>query len=338
MQIVYLSARPELLTETLGHVAHFAPFIDDVIVVAPQRLESTMQRAGEPSGLPVTVVTDEDVLGLASHEIKALNHATRNYRLRAAAIRLNMIDDVFIMSDDDGRPMVPIDIDTFTNDEGQHRRYYFHSLAQWRHSVTDFDHSLLHSLVLLRQRGFPDPLAYSSHMPQIIDKVIYVAVADAIEAEAATYTPDEWSPYFTIGAEMAPTRFADPQPFVTLGWPQFPGEWPHETVPPRHVFENHHPEFHQEGGLYAGLPSACEPDTVDETNREKIIRWHRLERQVRELSFPDDVNQPWTTDSPMRKLAFRGLHTARGAYRYLTLDDRARLTELEGRIRRLEED
>ena len=338
MQIVYLSARPELLAETLGHVAHFAPFIDTAVVVAPKRLQPAMQAVGEPWGLPVTVLTDEDVLGLASHEISALDHATRNYRLRAAAVRNDAIDDVFIMSDDDSRPMVPIDIDTFIDHHGRHRRYYFHSLAQWRHSTTDFDHSLLHSLVLLRQRGFPDPVCYSSHMPQIIDKALYVMVADAIESEVATYTPDEWSPYFTIGAELSPTRFADPEPFVVLGWPQFPGEWPHETVPPRHVFENHHPELHEEGGLYAGLPSACVPDTIDETNREKIIRWHRLERQVRELSFPDDVNQPWTTDSPIRKLAFRGLHTARGAYRYLTLDDRARLAELEGRVRRLEED
>ena len=30
MQIVYLSARPDLLAETLDHVRHFAPFIDDV--------------------------------------------------------------------------------------------------------------------------------------------------------------------------------------------------------------------------------------------------------------------------------------------------------------------
>ena len=125
---------------------------------------------------------------------------------------------------------------------------------------------------------------------------------------------------------------------MVLGWPQFPGEWPHETVPPRHVFENHYPALHKNGGLYDGLPAACVPDTIDHTNREKIVRWYRLERQVRELSFPDDVSQPWTTDSALRKLAFRGLHTARGAYRYLTLDDRARLTELEGRVRRLEDD
>ena len=228
-------------------------------------------------------------------------------------------------------------MEIFKDSEGRHRRYYFHSLAQWRHSTTDFDRCLLNSLVLLRQRGFSDPDCFASHMPQIIDKALYLSVAKDISAEVATYAPDEWSPYFTIGAEMNPSRFADPEPFLTLGWPQYPGEWPLETVPPRHVFENHHPELHEDGGLYGGLPTVCEPETVDETNREKIFRWYRLERQVRELAFPDDVKQPWTTDSPLRKIAFRGLHTARGAYRYLTLDDRSRLAELEGRVRRLED-
>ena len=337
MQIVYLSARPELLRETLGHVKHFASFINDVVILTPERLASAMEGAGEAWDLPVTVITDEEVTGLSSSDIAALDHSTRNTRLRAAGVRHEAIDDVFIMSDDDARPLVPIGPELFIDDEGKHRGYYFHSLSQWRHSVTTYDRCLLYSLVLLRQRGFPDPLAFASHMPQIIDKELYIAVADEISNEMSTYTPDEWSPYFTMGPQMNPSRFAEPQPFVVLGWPQFPGEWTLETVPPRHVFMNHDPELHKEGGLYGGLPTACIPETIDETNREKIIRWYRLERQVRSLSFPDDVNQPWTSDSPFRKLAFKGLHTARGAYRYLTLDDRARLAELEGRIRRLEE-
>ena len=40
----------------------------------------------------------------------------------------------------------------------------------------------------------------STKTGQIIDKALYVAVADEIAGEVATYTPDEWSPYFTLGA------------------------------------------------------------------------------------------------------------------------------------------
>lgn len=337
MQIVYLSARPQLLSETLGHIKHFAPFITDVVVITPQAMVAEMSRCSEAWGAPIEVVADEDVLGLSTSKIRSLDHAARNYLLRTAAAALEVINDVFIMSDDDARPLVPIEESWFIDEQGRHRRRYFHSLSGWRHSVTDFDRSLLHSLVILRQRGHANPLSYASHQPQIIDKSLFGAVADEIAVEAGTYPPDEWSPYFVIAGELAPERFAAPEPFTTLGWPQFPGEWTFETVPARHEFENHHPELHEEGGLYDGLATACEPATADATNLEKIFRWHRLERQVRDLAFPDDVDQPWTSDSLGRKLAFKGLHAAKGAYRYVTIDDRSRLAELEGRVRRLED-
>ena len=71
MQIAYLSARPELFAETLGHVRHFAPFLDDVVVVVPERL------ATEFEGL-ATVLTDEAVTGRPASELSAMAHTTRN--------------------------------------------------------------------------------------------------------------------------------------------------------------------------------------------------------------------------------------------------------------------
>ena len=331
MQIVYLSARPDLLAETLGHVRHFASFLDEAVVIAPQRLASQMALVGEPWGLPVVVVTDEELLDAPL----TLDHAARNQQLRAAVTHHDAVADVFVMSDDDARPIVPIDESFFVGPDGRHRRRYFYTLADWHHNVTDFDKSLLHSWIALRQRGLSDPLCYASHMPQIIDKALYAEVNASMQSIAERYPIDEWSPYFNIAPVEHPERFADPEAFVTLGWPQYPGEWPHQVTPPQHVFENHHPELHEAGALYDGLPTACDPQTAADTNLEKIIRWYRLERQVRLLDFPEDVAQPWT-DSPSRKFAFKGLKAARSAYRYVSLDDRARIAELEGRIRQLE--
>lgn len=333
MQILYLSARPALLSETLGHVRHFAPFLDDVVVVAPKRLEGEMAGIGQSYDLTVTVITDEELIDRPG----ALGHAARNQQLRAAAVTHPAVADVFVMSDDDARPIVAIDESIFITSDGRYRRYYFHALGDWRHNVTDFDKSLLHSWIILRQLGFADPLSYASHMPQIIDKKIYSQVQEELASVAAKYPIDEWSPYFTIAPARHPERFAEPEPFVTLGWPQYPGEWAHQVTPPRHVFENHHPALHDPGALYDGLPTALIPETAAETNLEKIVRWYRLERQVRDLDFPDDIDQPWTSDSAGRKFAFKGLRAARSAYRYVSLDDRARVTELEGRIRRLEQ-
>ncbi|MFT7473438.1 MAG: hypothetical protein ACI81L_000353 [Verrucomicrobiales bacterium] len=337
MQIVFLSARPELLAETLGHVSHFAPFIDDVVVIAPDHLRPAMQESCKQSGYSIEVISDEAVTGLSTAAIGALDHTSRNYRLRADASKHDALAETFIMSDDDSRPLKAIDESTFITDNNQHRRRWFYTLAGWRHGATDFDQGLLHSWIILRQLGHADPLAYASHMPQIIDKALYAEVAALLGTYAEQFAIDEWSMYFTIGPSIHPELFAKPEPFVTLAWPQYPGEWAHQITPPEHVFENFHPELYEEGGLYDGLGAACDPATVDAENLEKIMRWYRLDRQVRELAFPNDVDQPWTSHSAGRKIAFRGLRAARSAYRYVALDDRARLSELEGRIRSIEQ-
>ena len=72
MQTLYLSARPELLRETLTHVAHFGPFLDDIVIIAPERLQSSFEGLG-------LVITDEELTGRTSAELSAMAHTSRNY-------------------------------------------------------------------------------------------------------------------------------------------------------------------------------------------------------------------------------------------------------------------
>lgn len=219
MQIVYLSARPDVLRETLGHVRHFAPFIDDVVIVAPERMADRFTELG-------TVLTDESLTGLSTVELKALAHTSRNYLLRTTMVGHAAVADRFIMSDDDARPLEAIDETTFLTADDKYRRRWFHTLGNWKRTTTDFDESLLHTWVILRQMGFTDPVSFASHMPQIIDKALYASVAETFAPYADTYALDEWSTYFTLAADQHPDRFADPEPFLTLGWPQYPGSGP----------------------------------------------------------------------------------------------------------------
>ncbi|RZV42655.1 MAG: hypothetical protein EX269_14535 [Acidimicrobiales bacterium] len=333
MQILYLSARPTLLEETLGHVRHFAPIIDDVVAVVPEAMRSRFAFVESGGG---TLITDEELLEQPTAAIRAMAHTSRNYALRTAAASHPALAATYIMSDDDSRPLVPIDESTFIDADGRHRRRWFHTMEAWRHANTEFDESILNTWVILRQMGFVNPVSYASHMPQIVHKLLYAEVAEKFDRYADKYALEEWSTYFTLAPTFAPELFAEPEPFGTLGWPQYPGEWPHQITPPRHIYENHHPELHEPGGLYDGLPRACDPETIDAANIEKIIRWYRLDGQVRELDFPDDVDQPWTSSSAGRRVAFKGLRLARGAAKYLGLDERARLAALEGRIEQLE--
>jgi len=330
VQTLYLSARPELLRESLAHVEHFAPFLDDTVIIAPERLQSRFEGLG-------LVITDEELTGRSSAELSEMAHTSRNYLLRASAASHDAVDDVFLMSDDDSRPLVPVDESTFISPDGRHRRRWFHTMGSWKRHNSEFDECVLHTWVVLRQMGFADPILYACHMPQVVDKALYAEVAGRFESLSDTYAFEEWSSYFTVAPTIAPERFGDPEPFETLGWPQYPGEWPHQITPPRHTYENHHPELHQPGGLYDGLPTGCDASTIDATNLEKIMRWYRLDIAVRSLAFPDDVEQPWTSPNAGRKFAFKGLKAARSAYQYMNLDERARISELEGRIRLLEQ-
>ena len=329
MQIVFLSARPEMLSETIDHVRHFAPFFDEIVAVVPERLMPQFDST-------LTLVSDEEVTGLTSAEISSISHASRNYLLRTEMLSHAAINDVFVMSDDDSRPLVPIDGSTFINPDGSHRRRWFYAMSAWHRDATDFDTSMQHTQIILSQLGVHHPLSYSSHMPQVIDRAIFAETAELLLAYRDRYVIQEWSAYFNLGAHLYPDRFADPEPFATLGWPQYPLEWPHQVVPARYLFENHHGELHQENGLYAGIPTGCVPDTIDQSNIEKIVRYKELETRVRRLDFPDDVDQPWTTPSRARKAAFTALKRVRQASQYVSIDENARLAELEGRIEQIE--
>ena len=332
MQIVYLSARPSLLCETLEHVAHFAPFLDDVVVITPEAMRK------EVTAIPGvdTVLTDEDLCELPTSSITSLAHTSRNYLLRARAASHPAVADTYIMSDDDSRPLVPVDESDFVTEDGRFRRRWFYTMEGWRRDATDFDASILNTWVILKQMGFANPVSYASHMPQIIHKMLHMEVVNRFARYASDYPLEEWSTYFTVAPTIAPGRFAEPEPFATLGWPQYPGEWPHQITPPQYLYENFHPELYVDGGLYDGLSSECDPETIEATNLEKIIRWYRLDTQVRGLNFPDDVEQPWTSTSAARKYAFKGVRVAKGAMKYLGLDEGARIAALEGRIQQLE--
>ncbi|MCW2777500.1 MAG: glycosyltransferase family 1 protein, partial [Frankiales bacterium] len=87
MQVVFLSARPQVLRGTLAHWRAHAPWVDRVLVVTPSPL----------AGLEC--VLDRDLLGGAG----PADHSTRNYALRAALARCDAVDDVFLAADDDNR-------------------------------------------------------------------------------------------------------------------------------------------------------------------------------------------------------------------------------------------
>ncbi|MCC6225331.1 MAG: hypothetical protein IT195_02850 [Microthrixaceae bacterium] len=332
MQVVTLSSRPDVLAETLTHLRHFLPWIDDVVVIAPEA-----QRASFEKLVDSTVVSDEEISGLSTAELRGLDHMSRNFTLRGGLGRHDAVADQFLMADDDHRPLKAVDPSFFIDGEGRHRGYFFYDLDEWPGTSTPFDDGQHHARELLGYLGY-DRLAYGSHMPQMIRKEFLAEVWDLVARLTDTKSLCEWTMYFNAAQARHPDAFCDPEPFRTLAWPQYPNEWPWWVRPPEYVFENFYPELYEAGRLFDGLPTALETERTERVNVEKILRWSTLGRRIANLDFPDDIANPWTQDSRARRGAFKVLRRMRQAYGYLSMEDSARLTELSGSVRRLEDE
>ncbi|MDX6197667.1 MAG: hypothetical protein QOJ79_818 [Actinomycetota bacterium] len=265
MQIVFLSARPDVLAGTLRHVRAKLPFLDRFLVVTPERLRAPM------TGLGIEVVTDEELLGGPGPG----DHSQRNYALRAAMSDCTSIDDVFLSSDDDSRPLVPLDETVFVR-AGRYRRYTFGHLDDWELRTTSYDACLLASRAVLALHALPR-VAYASHQPQIIDKALLREVTALFAAAAARHPLDEWAMYFNAAGALHPDRFEQPEPYLTLGWPENAAAWHPLLDPGALLIENTFLEHYAAGGVFDGLDP---DDTSYDAAADKVVRWRTYELEV----------------------------------------------------------
>ncbi len=259
MQLVVLSARPAMLRATLAHWRAHAPWVDRVLVVSPQPVE----------GLETAL--DADLLGGPG----PTDHSTRNYALRAALATCDAVDDVFLMADDDSRPLVDVPGTTFVR-EGRYRRYTFGSLDDWEARATSMDACLLATRQVLALHGLPR-LAYASHQPQVVDKALWAEVVELFAPAAARHPLDEWSTYLNAAPALHPDRFEDPEPYLTLGWPEDTSTWQPLRDVGALLFENTYLEHYAAGQVFEGIDP---DDTSYGAAVDKVVRWRHDELQV----------------------------------------------------------
>jgi hypothetical protein len=265
MQVVFLSARPDVLTGTLKHVRAHLPWVTRTLVVTPPRLRAEMAALG------VEVVTDDDLLGGAGPS----DHSHRNYVLRAALAGCALVDDVFLSSDDDSRPLVDLPETTWVRD-GRHRRYVFGHLDDWDLRATSYDACLQASRAVLALHGLPR-LAYAAHMPQVVDKALLGEVTGLFAEAAARQALDEWATYFNAAGHLHPDRFEDPEPYVTLGWPDDTSTWQPMLDPGALLIENTFLEHYATGAVFDGIDP---DDTSYAAAVDKVVRWRDYELAV----------------------------------------------------------
>jgi len=274
MQIVYISNRAQVARETLVYVENLMPFITEAVFVCPGSQVRDFQLK---SRISVRVIDEENVLGKDFGRFqKARDHQFRNCLIRFSLASLADIDDEFIMSDDDNRPLVEIPLSFYKSSE-RYFGYYYYDLKKWRARETDYDRGQHETCRILESKGY-DTLSYSSHMPQVINKRLLAEAAGVFRDDLDRGAPlDEWSAYFNYGQKVHPELFHPPEPFKTLCWPPFPSDWDYDVRPNAFFFENYYPMLYKNSLIFSGLPTRFDEKSHKEITEEKIRRRTELQ-------------------------------------------------------------
>ncbi|RBP50993.1 hypothetical protein [Arenicella xantha] len=266
MQIVYISNRPKTLNQTLKKVCANMPYIDSALVCMPEAL---LKSVVAPAELKITLTPEESLLNkLERSQLSSLDHQRRNYLLRKSLIASELVQHRFIMSDDDARPLRLVKLDYFLS-ANRYQRYYFHDLMTWPNSRTEFDTGQLMTGALLSSLGLPT-LSYASHMPQLVDRQIYLEACHFFEPYSIEFALCEWSSYFNYAAVKHPDLFDSPRPYLTLCWPEHPLAWTPLVRPDEYIFENYTPSLYTLNGPFSE-ESLAMTETISDVESRKTI-------------------------------------------------------------------
>ncbi len=272
-QLAVLTARPADLLQSLPYWDAYYPFAEEVLVCCPAKNITELQQQWH-GRLRLRFCSDETLLrGDALPD----DHTRRNFFLRCRMLQYAPLDDVFIMTDDDYRPLFVMDETVFRSD-GRYLAYYCYDLRFWQGTQGDYtayDRSMFRSLAFLQQEHLPT-LQYSSHQPQAIDRRIYLELLQRYP-HIVTEGLDEWSIYFNYGVQHYPDAFF-PTRYCTMGWPGAMTDWKLFVYPTHLYFENFYDILYENGQVFANLPTAYDAQTAPGVTAEKINRWHTLLR------------------------------------------------------------
>lgn len=268
-QMVFLTARTDDLLGTLPFVEAFMPFIREIILCCPDKMVHEMQERYSGK-LKIKFLTDSKLLG--GRQLPA-DHAYRNFFLRCLAMQNSEIDNVFIMSDDDYRPLHEIDQKVFLKDN-KYQAYYFYHLDKWcgnQTEPTSFDESMYRTTDFLLQHNMP-LLMYDSHMPQIIDKRIFLEIIDKYP-DIMDKGLSDWSIYFNYLSKYYADQ-VEVQPYVTMAWPGYATVWDWDIIPNQYLFENYYHELYEEENIFAGFSQEYYTG-IETENFDKIIKYEQ---------------------------------------------------------------
>ncbi len=269
-QMVMLTSRAENFMATLPFIENYMSYIKEIVLCCPDDMKQMVEKA-YGGKLRLQFLTDSEVLaGTPLPE----DHTRRNFYLRCLAMESGILDDTFIMSDDDYRPMYPMGREVFYQN-GKYIGYYFYMLREWKGTggiPTSFDSSMFRTYDFLRERKYPC-YQFSSHMPQIINRSIYLEMLGKYP-EIKTEGLDEWSVYFNYMMKYYPEDL-EIRPYLTMMWPGNGTDWQMLVKPEKYMFENFYPEHYEKGGIFEGFSKEWKDSIWEENLRKTVLYVNR---------------------------------------------------------------
>lgn len=288
-QMVMLSARAEDFLRSLPFIENFMPFVREVVLCCPDAMEGEVKKAYE-GRLQIRYLTDSALLEGAE---LPKDHAARNIFLRTRAVAHDIIDKVFIMSDDDYRPLQRIGREIFYKNK-KFRAYYLGDLREWKGTQgkpTSFDVSMWKCRDFLLDCGYSTYM-FDSHMPQIIHKGVFLEMLGRYP-QIAGGAASEWSGYFNYLVSEYPD-LVELCPYVTMNWPGFLEDWNVKLKRPAYLFENFYDvvyedrEVYRGKGRFLGFSKEFHPNILEENGRKAEICRKEEERHERGLALHEN--------------------------------------------------
>ncbi len=309
-QMVYITARADSFLKSVVYVEHFMPFIREILVFCPEKTGKVI-RDEYRGNLQIRCIPDEELM---RGKVLPDDHVTRNFMLRAETLRREEVQELFIMSDDDYRPLKMIGPDFFLQN-GQIQAFFYHDMDQYCRTVpvtTSFDAAMYRMRRYLEECDLPR-LCFASHMPQLIKKSWFLEILEKHPA-LMKLGICEWNAFFNIARNLHPNAF-HVRPYETLMWPSDLTSWERYVAQEDYAFENYYAASYEEGGLFHGL-SGSYTDRCGEENLEKIRRYRNLleTNHVRALEIYRAFEQEYRSRFGTRPQIMFSMENDRGVY------------------------
>lgn len=276
-QLFFLTNRPNLALQQLYSCEIYIKFLQRVLIACPRGISDQIKR-NYKGRLKLEFVFDEDLPDVSSIS----DHAIRNFSLRSLIIQSEKLDNLFIMADDDNRPVKDISLADFYDGHRYSAYYFYKDISKWSGELwakTSFDKAITSTADFLIQNDYPR-LGFDSHMPQLIDKRIFLEMLEK-HSELIYNAYSEWSTYFNYLAFHYPNKISIKECPV-MCWPCSETDWDRAVYPDDIKFENFYVSNYSKGEIFDGLSIDY---NNDDSNKIKQINKIKIERYKKKLAI-----------------------------------------------------